>query len=144
MIKAFKYKLEPTQAQAAKLVWTLERCRELYNAALEERRTAFQKCAVTVNYHTQAVSLPQVKEACAEYKDVHSQVLQDVLKRLDKAFKGFFSRLKRGVKAGYPRFKGKRRYDSFTYPQYKADVSDDAKRVYLPKIGNVRIRLSRP
>jgi putative transposase len=59
--------------------------------------------------------LTAIKEVRPDFKQVHSQVLQDVLKRVDKAFGGFFSRVKRGVKAGFPRFKGKFWYDSFTY-----------------------------
>jgi putative transposase len=141
MVKAFKYKLEPTKAQVAKLTWTLDRCRELYNAGLENRITAYRKASVSINYHSQAVSLPEVKEVRPEYNDVHSQVLQDVLKRLDKAYQAFFRRIKTGGKAGFPRFQGKYRFDSFSYPQYKQVPTDH---VYLPKIGNVRIRLSRP
>ena len=141
MLKAFKYRLYPTQTQAERMGWTLARCCELYNAALEERRTAYRKCGVTANYHAQAVSLPEVKEGRPEYKDVHSQVLQDSLRRLDKAFQAFFRRTKQGEKPGYPRFKSARRFDSFCYPQYKGSVSNH---VYLPKIGNVRLRLHRP
>jgi putative transposase len=144
MKKAFKYKLQPTKAQEDSLTWTLDRCRELYNAALEERKTAYKKCGVSLGFYDQSASLPYVKEARPEYNDVYSQVLQDVLRRLDKAFKGFFNRIKRGEKAGYPRFRGKNRYDSFTYPQYKDSVNDGARHIRLPKIGDVRIRLSRP
>jgi putative transposase len=68
-------------------------------------------------------------------------VLQDTLRRLDKAFQAFFRRAKVGQKAGYPRFKSARRFDSFCYPQYKGSVGQH---VYLPKIGNVRLRLHRP
>lgn len=141
MLKAFKYRLYPTQAQAERMDWTLARCCELYNAALEERRTAYRKRGVTVSYHAQAVSLPEVKEGRPEYKDVHSQVLQDTLRRLDKAFAAFFRRVKRGEKPGYPRFKSARRFDSFCYPQYKGTIGGH---VYLPKIGNVRVKLHRP
>jgi putative transposase len=141
ILKAFKYKLNPTKPQQEKLTWTLYRCRDLYNAALEERITAYQKCGTSINYHMQAVSLPEVKEVRPEYNDVHSQVLQDVLKRLDKAYQAFFRRVKIGDKAGFPRFQGRNRFDSFCYPQYKTAPKD--KHVYLPKIGNVRLRLSR-
>jgi putative transposase len=140
MIKAFKYKLEPTKVQVAKLTWTLERCRELYNAALEERITAYKKRGLTVTRYQQDKYLPEIKEFRPEYNDVHGQVLQDVLKRLDKAYQAFFTRVKRGAKAGFPRFQGKYRFDSFSYPQYKQSPTEH---VYLPKIGNVRIRLSR-
>jgi len=123
-------------------MWTLDQCRYLYNCALEQRIRAYKSHGVTVNYHEQAVSLPQVKEALVEFKQVYSQVLQDTLKRLDKAYSSFFSRLKRGEKAGFPRFQGKNRFDSFTYPQYQAEPTN--KSVYLPKIGNLRIKLHRP
>lgn len=142
MIKAFKYKLEPTKGQASALNHTLYLCRQLYNAALEERRTAYSKCGVSVTRFQQDRMLPEIKAALPEYKDVHSQVLQDVLKRLDKAFQAFFKRIKQGDKPGYPRFQGRNRFDSFCYPQYK--TAPTGKHVYLPKIGNVRLCLSRP
>lgn len=141
MLKAFRYRLYPTQAQTERMGWTLSRCCELYNAALDERRTAYRKCGVTVNYHAQAVSLPEVKENRPEYRDIRSQVLQDTLRRLDKAFQAFFRRVKQGEKPGCPRFKSARRFDSFCYPQYKGSVGNH---VHLPKIGNVRLRLHRP
>jgi putative transposase len=75
---------------------------------------------------------------------VHSQVLQDVLRRLDKAFVNFFKRIKKGEKAGYPRFKGKNRYDSFTYPQSGFDLDYRKEKLHLSKIGSITIRLHRP
>lgn len=78
----------------------------------------------------------------AEKKDggfacVFSQVLQDVLRRLDKSFKAFFRRVKAGAKPGYPRFKGKGWYKSFTYPQ--AGFKLDGSKLTLSKIGSIRI-----
>lgn len=140
MFKAFKFRLYPTASQESKLEWTLRRCSELYNAGLQERRDAYKKCGVSVNYHAQAMSLPEVKQERPEYKDIHSQVLQDVLKRLDKAFQAFFRRVKTGQAPGFPRFRSSSRFDSFTYPQYKGAVGGH---VYLPKIGNVRLKLHR-
>ncbi|MGL4610443.1 MAG: RNA-guided endonuclease InsQ/TnpB family protein [Trueperaceae bacterium] len=140
-LKAFKYKLNPTQNQAKQLDNTLFLCRQLYNAALEERITAYKKCAVSITRFQQDKYLPEIKEALPEYSNVHSQVLQDVLKRLDKAYQAFFRRIKAGAKAGFPRFQGRNRFDSFCYPQYKTTPKD--KHIYLPKIGNVRLRLSR-
>lgn len=140
MIKAYKYKLNPTKAQEALLSATLDNCRYLYNCALEQRIRAFKHSKASLNYYHQANTLKEVKEHLPEYKNIHSQVLQDVLKRLDKAYKAFYGRVKRGDKAGFPRFQGKDRFDSFTFPQYKQAPS---KTVYIPKIGNIRIRLSR-
>lgn len=141
MLKAFKYKLNPTKTQLALLDHTLYLCRQLYNAALQERIGAYKKCAVSITRFQQDKYLPEIKQALPEYHNVHSQVLQDVLKRLDKAYQGFFRRIKAGAKAGFPRFQGRNRFDSFCYPQYKTAPND--KHVYLPKIGNVRLKLSR-
>ena len=77
-------------------------------------------------------------------RQVQSQVLQDVALRLQRAFENFFERTKKGQKAGYPRFKGRNRYDSFTYPQYENGVMLKAGRLVLSKIGDVRIFQHRP
>src|SRR5205823_5093717 len=91
----------------------------------------------------QANQLPEIKEARPELNDIHSQVLQDVLRRLDKAFQAFFRRVKeRNCRAGFPRFKSQRRYDSFTYAQSGFSLTNGKLR--LSKIGDVRIKLHRP
>ncbi|MFN4074134.1 MAG: RNA-guided endonuclease InsQ/TnpB family protein, partial [Thermus sp.] len=117
MVKAFKYRLYPTKPQTRDLERTLELCRQLYNAALQERRDAYKKAGRTIGFYEQQRHLPEIRAGLPEYKKVYSQVLQDVLHRVDRAFQGFFRRVKKGQKPGYPRFKGKGRYDSFTFPQ---------------------------
>ena len=144
MRKAFRSRLCPTKVQDAELFNQLRLCRNLYNAGLEERIGAYRKAKVTRNYYDQANTLSEIKEALPEYKGVYSQVLQDVLKRLDKAYQAFFRRVKAGQKAGFPRFQGRDRYDSFTYPQSGFSLAQDGKSAYFSKVGNVRIRLSRP
>nr|WP_253718679.1 helix-turn-helix domain-containing protein [Thermus scotoductus] len=116
MRKAFKYRLYPTQPQQKDLERTLSLCRHLYNAALQERRDAYKKAGRTVGFYEQKRYLPEIRAELPEYKHIHSQVLQNVIERVDLAFKGFFRRVKAGQKAGYPRFKGQGRYDSFTFP----------------------------
>ena len=74
--------------------------------------------------------------------NVYSQVLQDALKRLDKTFKAFSSRVSRGEKAGFPRFKGKDCYESFTFPQATGGFRLEGNNLFLSKIGKVKIRLS--
>ncbi len=118
-------------------------CRNLYNCALEERIGAYKKAKKTVTGYDQMKALPEVKEVLPEYKSVYSQVLQDVLKRLDKTYQSFFRRVKQGAKkVGFPRFKGAGWYDSLTYPQLGFSVTGDV--AYFSKIGNIRLRLSRP
>ncbi|MBH8593315.1 RNA-guided endonuclease InsQ/TnpB family protein [Paenactinomyces guangxiensis] len=136
MRKAYKFKLNPTPEQIRKIEWTLSMCRWLYNCMLEQRKTAYKHYGITLNYNKQATELPSVKKECPEFKEIHSQVLQDVAKRLQKAFDAFFLRIKRGEKAGYPRFQGKNRYDSFTYPQ--SGFALEGKFLKLSKIGNIR------
>ncbi len=136
--KAYKFRLYPTRKQIGTLEWTLRRCKELYNAALQERRDAYQLCGVSVSYGMQADQLPAIKQLREEYQDIHSQVQQDVLKRLDKAFDAFFRRVKNGQTPGYPRFKSGDRYDSFTYPQGGYEIV--GKRVRLSKIGHIKIK----
>nr|WP_189008998.1 RNA-guided endonuclease TnpB family protein [Deinococcus malanensis] len=141
-LKAFRYRLRPTKAQEAALTEQLRLCRNLYNAALQERRDAYRKAKKTVTGYDQMKYLTEIKAALPEYAGVYSQVLQDVLKRLDKAFKAFFRRVKEGSKPGYPRFQGRDRFDSICYPQSGFSVSD--KTAFFSKIGNIRIRLHRP
>ena len=140
--KACKYRVYPTRTQEHRLLWTLTRCRELYNASLQERRDAWRMRQVALHYYDQAVQLPAIKQERPEYADMYSQVLQDVLRRVEKAFQGYFRRLKAGQKPGYPRFQGRNRYDSFTYPQLGFALAGD--RLTLSKIGDVRVRLHRP
>ena len=145
MKRAFKYRIYPTDGQAAVINSQLELCRTLYNAALEQRIGAY-RAGVSVNYSMQQNELPAVKEDNAEYSSVHSQVLQDVLHRLDRAFANFFRRVKERkagskVSAGFPRFKSADRYSSLTYPQSGFSIHNN--RVRLSGIGNVKIRLHR-
>ena len=115
--KTYKYKLKPTHVQERMLDRTLMLCRHVYNAAIGERREAWQKRGVSVTYYQQKAELPSIKEAMPEYGEVHSQVLQDVVLRVERAFHAFFRRVKSGDTPGYPRFHGRDRFNSFTYPQ---------------------------
>jgi putative transposase len=142
--KTYKYKLKPTPEQAAAMEFVLRRCRELYNAALEERREAWQKCGVSVTVAEQSAQLPAIKEVRPEYCDIHSQVLQDVLTRMDRAFQAFFRRVKHREKPGYPRFQGENRYHSFTYKQFGNGATLDNGFLVLSKIGRIALRWSRP
>jgi putative transposase len=142
--KTYKYKLKPTPQQEQALAFVVRRCRELYNAALQERKEAWQKCGVSVTEAMQSAQLPAVKEVRPEYRDIHSQVLQDVLTRLDRAFQAFFRRVKNGETPGYPRFQGVNRHNSFTYKQVGNGAQLDNGFLVLSKIGRIAVRWSRP
>jgi putative transposase len=101
---------------------------------------------VSVTYYQQKAELPGIKEAMPEYRDINAQVLQDVVLRVDRAFQAFFRRIREGHTPGYPRFQGRDRYNSFTYPQVgeHGGAALDGEMLSLSKIGRILIRLHRP
>jgi len=141
VLKTYKYRLYPDRKQIEKLESILNACRFLYNSALEERKEAWRKQRVGIGYNQQANELVECKKAIPELSNVYSQVLQDVLRRLNKAFQNFFRRLGNGEKPGYPRFKGRNRYNSLVYPQ--SGFSLEENRLHLAKIGDIKIKLHR-
>jgi|SRR5450755_751690 len=157
-LKAYKYRLYPKHEQGIILQGTLDKCRELSNAALQERRDAYEivvrrhpnfydedtrrelSQAHAVTYATQSAQLPEIKDLRPEFGNIHSQVLQDVLRRVQKSFDGFFRRIKEGQTPGYPRFQAYGRYDSFTFPQMGFSLTEDH-RVCLSKIGTIKLKM---
>ena len=121
--KAFKYRLYPTHLHQTLLDRQFELCRELYNAALTERREAYRMVGKSINYFDQAHQLKEIRYERPDLCTVNFSACQDVLRRLDKAFKAFFERIKRGDKPGFPRYKGKNRYNSITWPGYGCEES---------------------
>jgi len=141
MRKAYKYRVQVSDVVQEKLTNTLDICRELYNAAIQERRDAYKSCAISINYQAQAIQLPEIKPVREDVKAIHSQVLQQVLKRAEASFENFFRRVKNGQTPGFPRFKGKDRYDSFTYAQGGWKLENG--KLWLSKIGTMKVNLSR-
>ena len=105
--KAFHYRLYPTRTQEHTFLFVLRRCRHLYNSGLEERRAFYQMRHKSLGYTQQAAELAEIKAAYPAYQDIYSQVLQDALRRLDKAFAAFFRRIRNGEKPGYPRLEAR-------------------------------------
>ena len=115
--KTYKFRLYLTNSQKAVLQQVLDACRFLYNLCLEQRKLAYEELDISLTKIDQLMMLPLLKKEHLFLGKVHSQVLQDVVIRLDKAFDGFFRRVTTGEKPGYPRFKNASRYNSFTFPQ---------------------------
>lgn len=136
MKTAYKFRMYPNKQQEASLDLTLNTCRHLYNMALADRKNAYELEGISRTYEDQAAVLVAEKKD-GNFTGVFSQVLQDVLRRLDKSFKAFFRRVKAGEKPGYPRFKGEGWYKSFTYPQ--VGFKFDGSKLNLSKIGSIRI-----
>src|SRR5687768_2227395 len=117
MNRTYRYRIYPTRRQAKLLTQALSVCAELYNAALQERRDAWRYQRKNVSYFDQTLQLTQIKTERPDVCAVNANVLENVLKRVDLAFKAFFQRVKRGAKPGYPRFRSAYRYDSMTFRQ---------------------------
>ena len=139
----FQYRLYPTKKQARKLSETLDECRWLYNHLLENRKTAYEQRGESLTCYGQQSTYPILKQERPSLNTVHSQVLQNVAVRIDLAFQAFFRRWKAGETPGFPRFRGRDRYDSFTFPQSGFSLTQDG-RVTLSKIGSVKMVYHRP
>lgn len=142
MKKTFLYKARINQETEENCNHWLELCRTLYNLGLEQRISVYNQSKKSISCYEQAIELPSLKAEFTEFKTVGSQVLQDVLERLDRAFKAFFRRAKNRKKTGFPRFKGKNRYDSFTLKQTGWQLS--GRYLYIKNVGRFKLFLSRP
>lgn len=142
MRKTFKYRIYPTKGQAKIMLNALEQCRWVYNQTLAHRKDAWEQRQESIGLYKSNLLLPIWKQERPELKAVYSQALQDVQERVDLGLKAFFRRVKAGENPGYPRFRGRERYDSFTYPQFGFGIKDG--RLNLSKVGDIKINLHRP
>ena len=126
--KTYKYKLKPTKGQQRQFVDWLGTCRFIHNIALEYKTVMYQEHDMSLSKYDLIKELTSVKKTkdFEWIKQVNSQVLQQVIIRLDKAFKSFFNG------AGYPKFAKKYFYKSFTIPQHIKHINGKFK---LPKLG---------
>jgi len=141
---AYKYRLYPTDAQSQFLDGQLREACSLYNAAKQERDEAWKICHKSVNYYDQANQLkPMRAEGLVGLENF--SCCQDVLRRVDKTYKAFFARVKRGDKPGFPRYRSSRRYDSITFPSYGdgCRLLDNGK-LRIQGAGHIKVKLHRP
>ncbi len=152
----YRYKIKPTKRQVSQFEQYLDICRSVYNYAhaerkawLGSRKSSVDRCSIHreyiipadtpfPNYNNQAKALTKAKKELPHLKLVNAQCLQQVLKRLDKAWADFFKVPGRG----FPRFRNKNRFRSFVFPQLLKNCLVKG-RVKLPSIGWIRIRQSR-
>ena len=140
--KSFQFRIKPTKKQAKALEEQLSQCRWLYNELLFQRKLVHEELDISLSKYQQLMFLPELKIERPGLDGVHSQVLQNVVDRLDKAFQSFFRRCKTGEKPGFPRFRGEHRYNSFCYPQ--SGFSLVGQELKLSKIGSIRVKMHRP
>ena len=136
MRKTFTYRLYPTRKQNIILLHVLSMCRKLYNDSLHDRQVAYEDCHCGLSYYDQQDWLKFVDK-----QGIYGHILQNVLRRVDASFRNFFRRVKNGeANVGYPRFQGRNRYDSLTYPDpYRTGYKIEGGKLHLSKIGAIRI-----
>ena len=148
MKKTFEYRAYPTTKQRKTFALWLALLRMLYNQSLAWRIEAYKETGESVKWTRQVNALPDLKQESNAFAGLHSDVLQDAIRRLDKAYQAFFHRVKQGDKPGFPRFKGEGRYRSMTFghlsKQLIRNVHRKYARVVIPKVGHLKIRYHRP
>lgn len=158
MRTSYQYRLKPTKSQAEIIDKTLDMLRCQYNYLLaqrfewyEQNRCSLDRCPLIChlpdlkdkpNYYTQKASLTQLKKDRPWYKNIHSQVLQEVPKKVEITFDRWLKGDSNAKKTGRPRFKGQGSYKTFTYPQFKAEYFVNNK-ITLSKIGTVKVIVHR-
>lgn len=156
---SYQYRLKPTNEQAEKIDNTLDMLRCQYNDQLaqrfdwyEQNRCSVDRCSLVVCHipelkdkpsrFSQQATLTQLKKDRPWYKDVHSQVLQEVPKKVEIAFDRWLKGDRNGKRSGKPRFKGQGQYKTFTYPQFKKEYFSNDK-ITLSKLGTVKVIVHR-
>src|SRR5215467_10061269 len=142
--KTFEFKLRTNKSFVEVCEGELEHSRQIYNAALAERISCYQITGASLGYAEQSRHLTDAR-TLPEVKSHLRTIQQDALERVKEAFKGFFRRVKNGEKPGFPRFKGKDRYHTFSQRYEKVrpcPIKGD--KLTVPGVGTCRVRLSRP
>lgn len=147
MLRTYKYRIYPTKEQSENINTQMFSCARLYNKMLKQRIDLYKKKWISISQYTQHKQIPLIKDNKKQYKDIHSQVLQKVITRLDISFKNFFRRVKKWEKPGFPRFKSPRRYNTLEYKQSWFKILDKkenvTQRIKLSKIWEVKLRKHR-
>jgi putative transposase len=142
-LKTLCYRLYPSKAQRKLLEETRETCRRFYNDCLAERKEAFESERRTVGEVEQLRRVKERKATSPYAAKVHSHILQVTVSDLDRAFQAFFRRVKAGETPGYPRFKGRNRFDSFGLKEYGNGFKIDGRRLKVSGIGRIPVRWHR-
>ena len=139
MEKAYKFRIYPTEAQVALIQRTFGCCRFVYNHFLARRQKAYAESQETLGFAACCRELTKLKQDLAWLTEVDATALQSALRALENAFQGFFRRVKKGEKPGYPKFKSKKHHrKSYTAKNNGNTVAFDGYSIRLPKLGLVK------
>ena len=144
VILTYRYRLLPLKSQHRVLERLCEAQRQLYNAALQERIDCYSKTGKTRTYIDQCKALTQCRRELPDMGELPVNLQRWTLKRLDDAFSGFFRRLKaRNGLAGFPRFRGKSRWEAFGFAEFSGIRFDGKRLRFTGMPGGLKLHLHR-
>lgn len=138
MIRTYTMRLKVTRKQDETLRRLLAQLCELYNMALQQRRDVWKSHRISIGLYNQMRQLTELRGGVEEYKEFSAHIQRDPLRRLDRAFRGFFSRCKSGDRPGFPRFRSRDRYDSFSVENGDFDLNFNGLKIV--KLGTFRVK----
>ena len=144
MERGFKYRIYPNESQRDQIARTFGCCRFVYNRALDVKKTAYSETGKSIATNDLIKMLPAWKRnpETSWLAQVDSMALQQSIRDLDRAYRNFFRRVREGGKPGFPKFKS-RRHARQSYRTNGGKILD-RNHIALPKLGNVRAKVSRP
>ena len=144
MRRAFKFRLWTNANQERELETMLETHRRLYNVCLDYRQMAYDVYAATITYADCSCWFKHQRTSNPYFGRLNFSSAQATMRRLDKAFKAFFRRVAAGEQPGYPRFKGRDRFESIEFPAYGDGIRLNGERLRVQNVGVIRVKLHRP
>ena len=143
MILSYRFRLLPRISQHRALERILEAERQLYNAALEERIGAYRNAGKTITYFDQTRGLSEWRSSDLDASQVPVRLQRSTLRRLDEAYRAFFRRAKKGENPGFPRFRGKGRFDSFGFREFTGITLRNGRLRFKGMPGSLRVHWHR-
>lgn len=144
MRRAYRFRLWINANQERELEIALETHRRLYNACLDYRQLAYECFGATVNYADCSRWYKGQRATNPYFARLNFSSAQATMRKLDRAFAAFFRRVKAGDRPGYPRFKGKDRFNSIEFPAYGDGIRLIGTRLRVQHVGTIRVKLHRP
>jgi putative transposase len=148
MLLTYEYRLYPRRTERKRLDTMLWHGRMVYNFALEVCKNTYEATGERIKplalwqyFRDWRNQLPD------DERLLNASSLQQILRRLDKAYAAFFRRVKAGETPGYPRFKGRDRFNSLEYTYSdgcKLNIGEKRTTLYVQNIGEVKVRFHRP
>lgn len=139
MHKTFTLRLRPNKTQITMFEYILDYNCETYNAALQERKEAWTLEKKSIDYYHQCHELVLLQKCDSRFQIISTEIQRDPLYRLHKHYADFYRRCRRGEKPGFPRFRSRKRYNTFSFGGY---IRIKNNKILIPKLGYIKFKNS--